>query len=99
MSDFLQQRQSSCRACDDNPASGMLEQDQYMEVRQTFGSKVHKTLLTLYNQPGSHNKAAKYVAMLSLAGMDPATANQQAASACLQQFVAVRRQVAWLASS
>ena len=69
-----------------------------MEVRQTFGSKVQRTLLTLYNQPASHNKAAKYAAVLSLAGMDPATANQQAALACLQQFAAVRRQAAQLVS-
>lgn len=69
-----------------------------MEVRQAFGSKVQRTLLTLYNQPGSHSKAAKYAAVLSLAGMDPATANQQAALACLQQFAAVRRQAVQLSS-
>ena len=62
-----------------------------MEVRQAFGSKVQRTMLTLYNQPGNHHRAAKYVAMLSLAGMDPAEANQQAALACLHQFVSIRR--------
>ncbi|KAK9822311.1 hypothetical protein WJX74_006163 [Apatococcus lobatus] len=74
-------------------------QDQYMEVRQTFSSKVQRTMLTLYTQPATHHKAAKYVAMLSLAGMDPAEANQQAALTCLHQFVTFRRKAAKAAAA
>ncbi len=62
-----------------------------MEVRQAFGSKLQRMMLTLYNQPATQHKAAKFAAMLSLAGMDPAEANQQAALLCLHQFTSFRR--------
>lgn len=54
-----------------------------MEVRAGFGAKVRRTVLLLNGTPGGVQRAAKYAAMLPLAGMDPNEANRSASGTAL----------------
>lgn len=65
-------------------------QDPARFVRSMFGQKVHRTV-TVFDKCKTNQKAAKYAAMLPLAAVDPNSANQQAAYAYLQNYVASRR--------
>ena len=52
-------------------------QDQSRTVRNSFGYKVHRAVVAFEAGMGSNQKAAKFAAMLPLAGADPNTQNQQ----------------------
>lgn len=52
-------------------------QDQSRTVRNSFAYKVHRTMYAFEQGQHSNQKAAKYAAMLALAGADPNMQNQQ----------------------
>ena len=53
-------------------------QDQSRTVRNGFAFKVHRTVASLLQEQHCNQRAAKYAAMLPLAGADPNKPNQQA---------------------
>ncbi|KAK9811630.1 hypothetical protein WJX72_007291 [[Myrmecia] bisecta] len=71
----------------------LIIQDQLMEVRHAFALKVRKTMMHFHRE-NNGQRAAKYAAILPLAGMDPAEQNRQSAFQSLVDFVTLRRRAA-----
>ncbi|KAK9813540.1 hypothetical protein WJX73_005871 [Symbiochloris irregularis] len=66
-------------------------QDQSRGVRNSFAYKVHRTVAAISQEQHCNQKAAKFAAMLPLAGADPNQQNQQAAFSYLRAYVGSRR--------
>eukprot|EP00884_Botryococcus_braunii_P018320 jgi/Botrbrau1/5171/Bobra.0172s0043.2 len=64
-------------------------QDTMADVRASFALKLRRTLLVLQSIPGS--RAAKYAAMLPLAGVDPSAPNRENGLRALLEWVHGRR--------